>query len=94
VRQKPHFIAQPTCVETQNVWLGVSGNEDRLDAPVVVEDEQQLHRAVRGGVFRDDRRRRDAEVLGEIRAQRTRQICHLLEVRHPLAYSQEKIWRA
>ena len=25
VRQKPHFIAQPTCVEMQNVWLGVSG---------------------------------------------------------------------
>ena len=56
------------------------GNEDRLDAPAVVESEQKLHRAVGRRLAGDDGRRGDAEVFGQIGAQRPRQIRHLLEV--------------
>ena len=34
VRQKPHFIAQPTCVDRQNVLAGVSGMKtDSISCP-------------------------------------------------------------
>ena len=46
VRQKAHFIAQPTCVERQNVCARRVGNEDRLDQLPVLEPQQELGGAV------------------------------------------------
>ena len=84
VRQKPHFIAQPTCVEMQNVWLGVSGMKtDSMRRPSS-RPSRNFTVPSDGCLSCDDRRGRDAEVLREIGAKRTRQIRHLLEVGHPL----------
>ena len=42
VRQNAQSIAQPTCVEMQNVCAGVSGNVDGLDVAAVVSRSRNL----------------------------------------------------
>ena len=88
--QKTHPIAQPTCVETQTVLrvreasapglIGVVVHAHRLDGVAAAEVEQHL---VRRTIVRrrlgDDRRRRERELLGELRAQRERKVGHILE---------------
>ena len=45
----PHFMAQPTWVETQNSLTGVSGMKtDSIRRTVLGESQQELHRAVLG----------------------------------------------
>ena len=56
VRQKPQFIAQPTCVEMQNVLRRRVGDEDRLDQLAVREPQQELRRAVVETFLRGRRR--------------------------------------
>jgi len=46
VRQKAQAIAQPTCVEMQNVIDGVSGIENRLELLAVFEAQQEFLGAV------------------------------------------------
>jgi hypothetical protein len=60
VRQNPHFIAQPTCVERQNVLAGVSGMKTDLDQLAVFEAQQELGGAVRGFLRADHLGRRDS----------------------------------
>ena len=80
MRQKAHFIAQPTCVEMQKVSPGESGmNTDSMRrrsssssrSLVVPSDERSSA---------DDGRARDAEQPGQARPERLRQVRHLTEV--------------
>ena len=82
VRQKPHFIAQPTCVDRQKVFAGVSGMKtDSMSWPsssrsrnLVVPSEDVL--------FADDVRRRDPEGGRQTGAQLAPQVGHPGEIGH------------
>ena len=87
VRQKAHFIAQPTCVEMQKVSgrvgrsAGVVGDEDRLDQLAVVEAQQELGGAVgRLLLARRPRASRCGSAAGELRAQLAAQVAHQREI--------------
>ena len=62
VRQKPHAIAHPTCVEMQNVIDGVSGmNTDSIRRPSA-SSQHELAGAVDGRSSLHDARRGDDEL--------------------------------
>ena len=72
VRQNAQPIAQPTCVEMQNVCVGVSGMKTASICRPSARREHEFLGAVLGAIAPDDRRRRDGELTRRARARSDR----------------------